>query len=60
MRTVPHTPLFLAIGNGEIDFTEFLTLMTSTERYLETLRGEEVLRCFRGASSRLYFYIIRV
>lgn len=28
------------IGNGEIDFNEFLNLMTSTEQYLETIRGE--------------------
>lgn len=27
-------------GNGEIDFEEFLTLMTSTEKYLEGLRGK--------------------
>ena len=26
-------------GNGEIDFEEFLALMTSTEKYLETLKG---------------------
>lgn len=26
-------------GNGEIDFEEFLTLMTSTEKFLENLRG---------------------
>ena len=32
-------PLF-PLGNGEIDFDEFLTLMTSTERYLEDLRGK--------------------
>lgn len=28
-------------GNGEIDFAEFLTLMTSTEKYLATLRGDD-------------------
>lgn len=27
-------------GNGEIDFEEFLTLMTSTEKFLENLRGK--------------------
>jgi calmodulin len=27
-------------GNGEVDFEEFLTLMTSTEKYLEALGGE--------------------
>lgn len=26
-------------GNGEIDFEEFLTLMTSTEKFLENIRG---------------------
>ena len=31
--------LFSASGNGEIDFEEFLTLMTSTEKFLENLRG---------------------
>lgn len=36
---------FTSTGNGEIDFTEFLTLMTSTERYLETLRGENLRFC---------------
>ena len=28
------------IGNGEVDFEEFLALMTSTEKYLEALGGE--------------------
>lgn len=31
--------MVLFIGNGEIDFEEFLTLMTSTEKYLEALEG---------------------
>ena len=30
-------------GNGEIDFDEFLSLMTSTEKYLATLRGVQCL-----------------
>ena len=29
-------------GNGEIDFEEFLSLMTSTEKYLATLRGKQL------------------
>ena len=32
-------------GNGEIDFEEFLTLMTSTEKYLATLKGTAELCC---------------
>ena len=32
-------PLLFLSGNGEIDFEEFLTLMTSTEKFLENLRG---------------------
>ena len=28
-------------GNGEIDFEEFLSLMTSTEKFLATLRGDD-------------------
>ena len=30
----------LRSGNGEIDFEEFLALMTSTEKYLEALGGK--------------------
>lgn len=34
---------FIIAGNGEIDFDEFLTLMTSTEKFLENLRGKSLL-----------------
>ena len=32
--------IVLLTGNGEIDFEEFLTLMTSTEKYLAALDGK--------------------
>ena len=35
--------VFCLSGNGEIDFEEFLTLMTSTEKFLENLRGEQCI-----------------
>ena len=40
-------PAFL--GNGEIDFDEFLALMTSTEKYLETVRTiiSDGIYCFK-------------
>lgn len=39
-------------GNGEIDFEEFLSLMTSTEKYLATLRGKrpELALCVTACS----------
>ena len=43
-------------GNGEIDFEEFLTLMTSTEKYLEGLRGKLICRndCTNHAAYSMY------
>ena len=40
--------MYTHTGNGEIDFTEFLSLMTSTEKYLETLRGEGYIHVLIG------------
>lgn len=37
-------------GNGEIDFEEFLSLMTSTEKYLATLRGKQLELALCGAA----------
>jgi Ca2+-binding EF-hand superfamily protein len=31
----------LSIGNGEIDFDEFLALMTSTEKHFEAFRSNQ-------------------
>ena len=47
--------LCIIIGNGEIDFEEFLTLMTSTEKFLENLRGKYCCNLQWQWFHRLYF-----
>ena len=34
---------YYIVGNGEVDFEEFLALMTSTEKYLEALSAGKLL-----------------
>lgn len=46
------------LGNGEIDFEEFLTLMTSTEKFLENLRGKPILLQMHAiVKARIYHLI---